>query len=66
VRRVRGGFDAEVDGSGNHADTFDSTKLALHGWLTPVTGAFTAETLAAVSLGGSARRLPTIPRPTLR
>lgn len=30
VRKVAGRFDAEVDGSGNHADTFDSTKLALH------------------------------------
>lgn len=30
VRKVAGRFNSEVDGSGNHADTFDSTKLALH------------------------------------
>lgn len=30
VKRDRGTFDTEVDGNGNHGDTFDSTKLALH------------------------------------
>jgi hypothetical protein len=30
VVRVRGGFDNVVDGSGNHGDTFDAAKLALH------------------------------------
>jgi len=48
VRRDCGGFAAEVDGSGHHADTFDATKLALHGWLTAPAGAYTAETLAQV------------------
>ena len=31
VVKNRGGFDATVDSSGRHGDTFDSTKLALHG-----------------------------------
>jgi hypothetical protein len=65
VRRARGGFDNEVDGSGNHGDTFDSTKLSLHGWMTPATGAFTAETLPLVRLGGARPGLPLITRPTL-
>ena len=30
VTRDRGGFDAAVDKQGNHADTFDAVKLALH------------------------------------
>lgn len=66
VRRVRGGFDNEVDGSGNHGDTFDSTKLALHGWLTPSTGAFTAETMPLVALGAAqVGGLPVLHRPRL-
>lgn len=66
VRRVRGGFDNEVDGSGNHGDTFDSTKLALHGWLTPARDAFDAETLPLVHLGAAhVGGLPLLSRPTL-
>lgn len=65
VRKVRGGFDAEVDGSGNHADTFDSTKLSLHGWMTPAAGAFTAETLQLVRLGPARAGLPLLGRPSL-
>lgn len=30
VIKIRGGFDNLVDQSGNHGDTFDATKLALH------------------------------------
>lgn len=33
VRRFRGGFDNMLDNSGNHADTFDSTKNGLHALL---------------------------------
>ena len=66
VRKVRGRFDAEVDGSGNHADTFDSTKLALHGWLTPATGAFDADNIQLVAIGGAhLGGLPLLRRPTL-
>ena len=66
VRRVRGGFDNEVDGSGNHGDTFDGTKLAAHGWLTPVTGVFTSETLPLVHIGAAhLGGLPLLNRPTL-
>lgn len=65
VRKVRGGFDAEVDGSGNHADTFDSTKLSLHGWMTPATGAFTADTLPMVRVGPARSGMPLLSRPTL-
>lgn len=65
VRKQRGRFDNEVDASGNHGDTFDSTKLALHGWLTPATGAFTAETLAQVQVSPARRDLPLLRRPLL-
>ncbi|MBS0632021.1 MAG: hypothetical protein JSS11_08920 [Verrucomicrobia bacterium] len=64
VRKQRGRFDNEVDASGNHGDTFDSTKLALHGWLTPATGAFTAATLAQV-LTPVRPPLPLLRRPLL-
>ncbi len=30
VRRFRGGFDNQLDAAGNHADTFDAYKLAIH------------------------------------
>ena len=65
VRKVRGGFDNEVDGSGNHGDSFDSTKLSLHGWLTAPVGAFTAETLRMVRMGPARPGLPLIGRPSL-
>jgi hypothetical protein len=65
VRRVKGGFDSDVDGSGNHGDTFDSTKLALHGWMTPLAGAFTAETLQLVRMGPARPGMPLIGRPSL-
>lgn len=35
VKRDRGSFSAEVDSAGNHADTFDASKLALHGIIGP-------------------------------
>lgn len=66
VRKARGRFDNEVDGSGNHGDTFDSTKLALHGWLTPARGAFTAETLQQVRVGPAMPGVPLIGRPLLK
>jgi hypothetical protein len=67
VRKVRGRFDNEVDGSGNHGDTFDSTKLALHGWKTPLAGAFTAESLQQVRVASAAARgMPLLKRPLLR
>ncbi len=66
VRKVRGRFDNEVDGSGNHGDTFDSTKLALHGWLTPAAGAFTADTLQQVRIGPANGGLQLIRRPQLK
>ena len=31
VRRAGGSFETDVDESGNHGDTFDSSKLGLHG-----------------------------------
>jgi hypothetical protein len=65
VRRVKGGFDADVDGSGNHGDTFDSTKLALHGWMAPLVGAFTAETLQMVRMGTARPGMPLIERPLI-
>lgn len=65
VRKVRGGFDNEVDGSGNHGDTFDGTKLSLHGWMTPATGAFTAETVPMVRIGRARGGMPLISRPSL-
>ena len=65
VRKVRGGFDAEVDGSGNHADTFDSTKLSLHGWMTPARDSFTADTLPLVRIGPARMGMPLIGRPSL-
>ena len=65
VRRVKGGFDNEVDGSGNHGDTFDGLKLSVRGWFRPMTGAFTAESLRQVILGPSHFGLPLIQRPVL-
>ncbi len=65
VRKVRGRFDNEVDGSGNHGDTFDSTKLSLHGWLTPAKDAFDAETIEMVRIGSARPGLPLIRRPSL-
>lgn len=37
VRRMKGGFDNQLDNAGHHGDTFDATKNALHGLLLPVT-----------------------------
>ncbi len=65
VRKVAGRFDNEVDGSGNHGDSFDSTKLSLHGWLTPTAGAFTAESVQQVRIGAARLGLPIISRPSL-
>jgi hypothetical protein len=30
VKRVRGGFNNDVDSAGNHGDTFDAFKLSMH------------------------------------
>lgn len=65
VRKVRGGFDAEVDGSGNHGDTFDSTKLALHARTSRAGGAFTAESLQQVRLAPANASRPLLSRPLL-
>jgi hypothetical protein len=35
VKRDRGTFNAELDSAGNHADTFDGSKLALHAIIGP-------------------------------
>ncbi|HEY8898918.1 MAG TPA: hypothetical protein VIM61_00685 [Chthoniobacterales bacterium] len=51
VTRDRGGFVTEVDAGGNHGDTFDSTKLALHALIGPG-GPVTA---AAAAVGNFAR-----------
>jgi phage FluMu gp28-like protein len=32
VKRTAGSFETDVDEAGNHGDTFDSTKLGLHGF----------------------------------
>lgn len=65
VRKARGRFDNEVDGSGNHGDTFDSTKLSVHGWLTPASGAFSADTLPMVRVGAAQQGFPLLKRPML-
>jgi hypothetical protein len=65
VRKVRGGFDAEVDGSGNHGDTFDATKLALHARRSRAGGAFTAESLQQVRLAPASASRPLLARPLL-
>jgi hypothetical protein len=67
VRKVSGRFDTEVDASGNHGDSFDSTKLALHGWVAAnVAGEFRRhsslqpERTARYSRGISQRRNRTV------
>lgn len=65
VRRVKGGFDSDVDGSGNHGDTFDATKLALNGWMTSTAGIFTAEALQGVRMGPARPGLPLLRRPSI-
>ena len=35
VMKSKGSFDNRVDAAGNHGDTFDSTKHALHGQISP-------------------------------
>jgi hypothetical protein len=51
VKKERGGFTNELDSSGNHGDTFDAVKLALHGLISPG-GPVEA---AAASVGGWGR-----------
>ncbi len=55
VKLDKGMFYAEVDASGNHADTFDSTKLAKHE-LSGATGPVTAAGAAVGSMGAKAQR----------
>jgi len=52
VKSERGSFEADVDEDGNHADCFDSIKLALHAL---ITNGGPAEA-SAVSVGGLSRR----------
>jgi len=53
VKRSRGSFETETDENGNHGDTFDSTKLALHA-LTSSSGPVQAE---AARVGSSLGRV---------
>ncbi len=50
VRRLRGGFDNQLDNAGHHGDTFDGWKNSIHGLLISV-GSTEA---AAVQVGGAA------------
>lgn len=54
VKRDRGSFATEVDSSGGHGDTFDSTKLSLHGLIS--TGGPAEASAAAVGQGHLPRR----------
>jgi hypothetical protein len=50
VKRDRGSFSCETGPNGEHGDTFDSHKLALHA-LISTAGAITAETLGQIRIG---------------
>lgn len=51
VKRDRGGFAAEVDADGNHADCFDAIKLALYALAGAGGGPAMAEAVAVGSFG---------------
>lgn len=57
VKRDRGSFSCEMGEHGEHGDTFDSTKLALHA-LTSTGGAITPEILSQIHIGGTVSRVP--------
>lgn len=50
VKRVKGSFDNDLDSAGNHGDTFDGGKLALHA----LTGSGGPVEARAVAVGGFA------------
>ena len=54
VKRDRGTFTAEVDSAGNHADTFDGSKLAVHAIIGPG-GPAVASAAQVGSFGGKSR-----------
>lgn len=56
VKRDRGTFTADVDSAGNHADTFDASKLALHAIIGP--GGPVAASAAQVGTFGGKSRSP--------
>ncbi len=51
VKRDRGSFATEMGPNGEHGDTFDSHKLALHALKSNLDGAITPEMLPALQLG---------------
>ena len=51
VKRDRGSFDTEIGPNGEHGDTFDSHKLALHALTSNTGGAITSETLKMIRFG---------------
>ena len=63
VKRDRGSFNAELGPNGEHGDTFDACKLALHALHSTSSGVVTAETLKQISMGANSLNGPTfIPR----
>ena len=54
VKRDRGTFTAEVDSAGNHADTFDASKLGLHAIIGPG-GPASADAAQVGTFGGKSR-----------
>ncbi len=63
VKRDRGSFEAELGGNGEHGDTFDACKLALHALTSSSSGAVSAETLKQISMGANSATAPVfIPR----
>lgn len=55
VKRDRGTFTADLDSSGNHADTFDATKLGIHAVIGPG-GPSVASAAQVGTFGGKSRR----------
>jgi hypothetical protein len=64
VKRDRGSFACELGPNGEHGDTFDSHKLALHALRSNLDGALTAETLPHLFIrpAGSSRMGTFTPR----
>ncbi|HXG49101.1 MAG TPA: hypothetical protein VNO52_15865 [Methylomirabilota bacterium] len=60
VKRRKGSFEAELGPNGEHGDTFDAAKLALHGQKSTAGGILSAEGLR---VGGNRTRFTTF-RPT--
>lgn len=59
VKRDRGSFATEMGANGEHGDTFDSHKLALHALTSNWQGAITAESFAQIKVGRPHFGLPT-------